>query len=172
MIRQATEKDIDAIAATYEELFDREDAEGTTTNWRRGDYPTRKVPEEFVPKGAMWVLEDEGRICASMLLNHAQGPGYDTADWEVPARDDQVLVIHTLVVSPSAARKGYGSQRLAFAEDWGRENGCVSCRIDTWIDNEPAKAFYLRHGYRISGSAHVLHWGVIDEEQVFLEKKL
>jgi ribosomal protein S18 acetylase RimI-like enzyme len=172
MIRQAQVSDIDAIAATYKELFDYEDKNGSTTNWRRESYPTKEVPQHYVQLGQMFVFEKDMAILASMLLNHQQGPGYESAAWSYPAKTDEVLVIHTLVVTPSTSHSGLGSQMLDFAEHWGTNHGCRSIRIDTWIDNKPAKAFYLHHGFHIVGKAHVLHWGVIDEDQIFLEKLL
>lgn len=171
-IRRATTDDIDAIAATYDELLDFEVEHGSVTNWKAGLYPTRKVPELGVSKDQMWVLEEDGHVVASMMLNGQQGPGYDEVPWKYEAADDQVLVIHTLVVPPSASRHGYGLQMLDFALQQGREHGKTVCRIDTWVNNEPAKALYLHHGFRISGTVHVMHWGVIDENQVLLECRL
>lgn len=171
MIRLATAEDIDAIEASYKELLAYEREHGSNTNWDE-NYPTRKVPEMAVPKGQMFVLEEGGQICASMMLNGNPGAGYDEVEWRFPATPDEVLVIHTLVVPPSQARHGYGLKMLDFAKRYGREHGKRVLRIDTWIDNEPAKALYLRNGFAIVGTVHVLHWGVIDEDQVLLDCKL
>ena len=171
MIRHATAADIDAIEQTYIELRAREKRVGSTTNWDE-NYPTRVVPEMAVPKGWAYVLEEGGVVRASMLLNGEQGPGYDEVAWNVEATDDEVLVIHTLVVPPTEARHGYGKQMLDFALEWGREHGKTTCRIDTWVGNAPARDFYARNGFAETGVIHVLHWGVIEEDQVLLDIKL
>ena len=63
MIRKATEKDIDEVAKGYEELFDYEDKNGSTTNWVRGVYPTRETAKKGFDAGTLYVLEENGKIC-------------------------------------------------------------------------------------------------------------
>ncbi len=64
MIRKAVESDINAIADTYNELLTYEEKHGSNTNWKLGVYPTIKVPQEKIPTGTMYVLDEEGEICA------------------------------------------------------------------------------------------------------------
>lgn len=173
-IRLATPEDRKAILGTYEELFAHEREVGSTTNWREGLYPSERVPDTAIPAGQMYVLDDAGVIRASMMLNTDEGPGYGEVEWVYPANAaaGEVLVIHTLVVAPSSARRGLGKLMLDFALNHGRELGCKVCRIDTWVGNEPALRFYERNGFRRAGVIHALHWGVIDEDQVLLERRL
>ena len=76
MIRQAEEKDIPAIAETYTALLTWEKEHGGQSNWVLDVYPTAAVPGEKVPRGEMFVLEEDGEICASMVLNQEQLPEY------------------------------------------------------------------------------------------------
>lgn len=173
-IRLATSCDCEAILKTYQELFAQERKFGSTTNWREGLYPSERVPDVAIPARQMYVMDDDGIVRASMMLNTTEGPGYDEVAWLYPADPaaGEVLVIHTLVVAPSSARRGLGQQMLDYALDHGRGIGCKVCRIDTWVGNEPALRFYGRNGFRRAGVIHALHWGVIDEDQVLLERKL
>ena len=43
MIRKATEKDIKAIAAIYEDIHTEEEKGNLTIGWQRGVYPTEKA---------------------------------------------------------------------------------------------------------------------------------
>lgn len=169
MIRQATACDIEPIAQTYVELLTHEQATQSHSNWQLGIYPTEKVPQEKIPTGTMYVLEDQGQVCASMVLNHDQAPEYANIPWQYPALDTQVLVIHTLCVPPSQAGHGYASQMVAFAKEQAKKRGCSVIRIDTFAGNAPATTLYQKHGFSISGYDHILLQGVIPEEQVFLE---
>ena len=72
MIRLARKEDIQSIADTYTALLTYEETHGGSSNWKLGVYPTIKVPESKVPLEEMYVLEDGGTICASMVLNHDQ----------------------------------------------------------------------------------------------------
>ncbi len=172
MIRQATYADIPAIAETYRALLTYEERHGSTSNWKLGVYPTIAVPENKVPTGTMYVLEEAGEICASMVLNHDQAEEYASVDWQYPGDNDQVLVIHTLCIPPEKAGHGYGSRMVEYAQQMPAETDCTAVRIDTYAYNEPAKKLYCKHGFRIAGSGISLLQGLIEEKQVFLEWKV
>ena len=140
MIRKAEKKDIPAIAETYTALLTWEKEHGGQSNWVLDVYPTAAVPGEKVPRGEMFVLEEDGEICASMVLNQEQLPEYAGIPWAYAADPEHVLVIHTLI------------------------------RIDTYAHNERAKALYLKNGFRLAGYADSLFMGVIPEELAFLER--
>ncbi|MBQ6811274.1 MAG: GNAT family N-acetyltransferase [Firmicutes bacterium] len=172
MIRKATPKDIDAIEALYNELFTYEETTKNWSNWQRGIYPTRATAEKTVDLGTMYVLEETGMICASMILNDLQGDFYKEIPWQYPAKDDEVAVIHTLCVSPSQSGKGYASQMLTFAKEQAKERGCKVIRMDTYSGNDPAKALYQKKGFRIVGYIDTLLEGLIAEELAMLEIEL
>ena len=172
MIRQAEERDIRAIAETYTALLTWEKEHGGQSNWVLDVYPTRAVPEEKVPRGEMFVLEEDGEICASMVLNQEQLPEYAQIPWKNAADPGEVLVIHTLCVPPEKAGRGFGTRMIAFALSHARELECRVIRIDTYAHNERAKALYLKNGFHLAGYADSLFMGVIPEKLAFLEKNV
>lgn len=172
MIRKATEKDIDEVAKGYEELFDYEDKNGSTTNWVRDVYPTRETAKKGVDAGTLYVLEENGKICAHMILNDDRPPHYDAVAWEYPAKPNEIRVIHTLCVLPSMKGHGYATQMVNFAIDRARSEGCKALQIDTEIGNIPAQTLYKKAGFRLAGQKKVLHEGVLERTLVFLEYKL
>lgn len=115
MIRRAVERDIDAVERQYAEILDFEQEHGSRTNWKAGVYPTRAVAEQGVADGSLYVMEEDGSLCASMLLNHVQLDVYASIAWKYAAEPEKVLVIHTLCVPPSQAGKGIGSRMVRFA---------------------------------------------------------
>lgn len=169
MIRKAEKTDIAAIADTYTELLTYEQQHQNHSNWKPGVYPTIAVPERQVPTGAMYVLEENGEVCASMVLNHEQAEEYAEIDWQYPGDHETVLVIHTLCVPPSKSGHGYGRKMVEYAKAFAAETGCSAIRIDTFAHNEPAKKLYLQNGFRIAGYGRILLQGLIDEPQVYLE---
>ena len=72
MIRKATEHDIDAVERGSTELLTHEKDNGSTSNWVLGVYPTRSVAEDSCRAGTLSVMECDGGICASMILNQVQ----------------------------------------------------------------------------------------------------
>lgn len=172
MIRKATKSDIHAIEALYNELLTHEEQTKSWSNWQKGIYPTRATAEKTVEAGTMYVLEENNIICASMILNDLQGDFYKEIHWQFPAEPHEVRVIHTLCVAPSQSGKGYASQMITFAKEEAKAAGCKGIRMDTFSGNEPAKALYKKHGFRIAGYIDTLLEGLIAEELAMLEIKL
>lgn len=172
MIRRAVESDVDAVERHYAELFAYEKEHGSSTNWKEGVYPTRKVAERGVADKALYVLEEEGEVRASMLLNHVQLDMYDAVAWRYPAAPEKVLVIHTLCVPPSQAGKGAGTRMVRFAMEEAARRGCEVIRLDTWEHNGPAANLYRRLGFRDAGRVSGVFEGLIVETLIFLEKSV
>lgn len=170
MIRLAAAQDLDAVAAGYEAQFDWEDAHGVATNWVRGRYPTRATAADACAADTLWVLDEGGRLPASMILNSLQLDSYAGIPWQLAAAPQQVLVLHTLCVAPSAAGQGLGSRMVRFALARAAALGCVTLRLDTWGGNRRAQALYERLGFRLAGRAQTLFQGSIPEELVFYER--
>lgn len=172
MIRKAAAADIDAIVASYDELFAHEREHGSFTQWIQGVYPTRETAARGVERGDMYVLYEGEKLLASVILNSYQPPEYAGIPWLYPAPDDEVLVIHTLCVPPSAAGRGIGTRMVDFAAGVAFGSGKRVLRFDTNIKNIPAQNLYIKRGCRIAGSRRCLHEGVLDTELVYLEYRL
>ena len=165
IIRKARENDIDGVNATYTELFDYEDIHGSTTNWVRDQYPCRAVAEKALANGWLYVAEKDGRIVASMVVNHEQGEEYSRGDWLVDCPKEKSLVIHTLCVTPSEWGHGIAGSMVNYAINLAIKTGCETIRLDTEEHNAPADAMYLGMGFR--------HAGLVDAMfQGFLPRKL
>ena len=169
-IRKGTAADVPAVAAVYDALLQYEEAHGTTTGWQAGVYPTAVVAEGAAAQGTLFVLEEDGAVGAAMILNHVQAPEYAAAGWQYGALPEQVLVLHTLCISPRVARRGYGRAMVQYAEDWAVRTGCAVVRLDTWMHNRPARSLYEALGYRLAGSSPAKLNGLIPLELVFYEK--
>lgn len=135
MIRKATAADIDSVEQSYLQLLDHEALHGGHTNWVRDVYPTRATAEGALSEGTLFVLEEDGAVRGSMILNQTQLPEYAGIDWAYPAQ--QVLVIHTLCIPPAQAGRGYGRAMVRFALEEAARQGCQALRLDTYAGNEP-----------------------------------
>lgn len=185
-IRKATPEDIPAIAAIYDEIHDREAAGETTTGWLRDVYPVRKTAEDAVARGDMFVQEigsradgsksDGGqsgsRIVGTGIINQIQVDVYADGDWQYPAEDNEVMVLHTLIISRKTEERGLGKQFLDYYEAFALENGCRYLRLDTNARNKAARAFYKKHGYTEIGIVPTVFNGIPGVDLVLIEKKL
>ena len=172
MIRKATEKDIKAIAAIYEDIHTEEEAGNLTIGWERGIYPPESTAADSIAKGDMFVCERDGQVVAAAKLNKEQVDVYYGAPWEYPAEDDEIMVIHTLVVSPSVQPSGIGKEFVKFYEEYALENDCPYLRMDTNERNERARGFYKKIGYKEIGIVPCVFNGIDGVNLVLLEKKL
>lgn len=172
MIRKATAEDISAITAIYDEIHSREESGETTTGWLRDVYPVRKTAEDSVARGDMFVQEENGNIVGTGIINQIQVDVYADGDWQFPAPDSEVMVIHTLIISKKGGRKGLGWEFLRFYESYARKNGCRYLRLDTNARNTAARAFYKKHGYAEIGIVPTVFNGIPGVDLVLIEKKL
>ena len=169
-IRPAVAEDLDAIAETYSELFSYEQIHGSSSNWISGVYPTRAGAAASLEAGTLYVLTEGGQVRGSMILNQEQAPDYASIPWTIPAQPEQVMVVHTLCIPPSKARRGWGRAMVAFALETARARGCSVLRLDTAVVNHPAAALYEGMGFHRAGQAHVIHQGLIPEDLLFFEQ--
>ena len=172
MIRKAVWQDLDAIDRIYQEIHDAEEAGTMTIGWIRNVYPTRETASAALERDDIYVLEENGVILGSAIINQFQMESYQCAPWEHPVPDDQVCVLHTLVISPLENGKGYGRTFLSFYEEYARQHRLPELRLDTNARNTGARAMYRRHGYREVGTVPTVFNGIPDVQLVLLEKQI
>ena len=153
MIRKAILSDAAAIEKIYEEHFDHEEKHGACTVFKRGVYPTRAVAENAIAAGTMYVYETEEGILGSMILDKVQPIEYSSINWGCDCSDDQVMVIHLLMVCPSVSGRGIGSSLVSYAEGAARNDGCKALRLDTGGQNIPAVSLYTKCSFSIAARA-------------------
>ena len=171
-IRKASAGDIPGVVKIYEELLDAQDAGRRTIGWVRGVYPTAATAEAALARDDLFVLEEGGEILGAAVINRTQVDVYSGAPWAHDAPDEQVCVLHTLVISPRAAGRGCGRRFVAFYEDYARANGCPELRMDTNARNAAARGLYRKLGYREIAVVPTVFNGIPDVMLVLLEKHL
>lgn len=171
-IRLASEEDLDGIDAIYEKIHTLEEAGKMTVGWERGVYPTRETAREAVLAKDMYVAVVQGEIVASGRINQIQMPQYADIDWKKKVPDNEVCVLHTLVVDPDKSGKGYAKCFLQFYEELAEEEKCSALRIDTNERNRNARAMYQKAGYQERGVIPCAFNGIEGVNLLCLEKEL
>lgn len=172
-IRKAVLEDIPHIAAIYDHILTQEEQGRASIGWIRGVYPTEQTARASLEAGTLFVLERDGAVAAAAKLDQTQVPEYANAPWRHPdAPEDQVMVLHTLVVDPAFAGRGCGTQFVAFYEQYAREHGCPYLRMDTNAKNAAARRLYAGLGYWEAGIVPCVFNGIPNVQLVCLEKFL
>jgi len=172
IFRKAAAEDIPAIAKIYEDIHTEEESGRTSIGWIREVYPTKKTAEASLLRGDLFVAEDNGIIVGAAIINQLQVDVYEGAGWKFPAEDSEVMVLHTLVISPGVFGKGYGKAFVKFYEDYALSQNCPYLRMDTNARNTRARAMYGKLGYREIGIVPCIFNGIEGVQLVLLEKKL
>lgn len=171
-VRKAILADVPAIAEIYERIHDEEEKGLAAIGWIRGVYPTADTARAAIERGDLFVMEDEDKILAAAVINQIQVPEYVDAKWQYEAKDEEVMVLHALVVDPQVKRKGCGKAFVAFYEEYAKENGCPYLRIDTNERNQRARSLYASLGYKEVGIVGCVFNGIPDVHLVCLEKSI
>lgn len=173
IIRKAKAGDIDAIESIYNKIFSKEEESGkVTTGWERGIYSRRETAEAALKREDMFVMEDDGYIVGSGIINKEQVDVYEKAKWKFAAKDSEVMVLHTLAIDPDKSGMGYGKRFVDFYEDYAREKGCKYLRMDTNEKNKPARSLYKKLGFEEIDCLPCLFNGLEGVNLILFEKKL
>ncbi|QSX06637.1 GNAT family N-acetyltransferase [Sedimentibacter sp. zth1] len=172
MIRKARKNDINTVEKVYNDLFDYEEKNKNYSSWHRGIYPTRIVAENSLNEGTLFVGEEDGIIFGSVILNKIQAMEYKKINWKYIANEEEVLVIHTLCISPLFSRKGKGKEFMMFIENYAKEQNYKVIRLDTNEDNIPAASLYNKLGYRYAGIEEFYFMNKYKENLKCFEKEI
>ena len=172
MIRKAEYADLNAVERVYSKVHQAEEEGRTSTGWKRNIYPTRDTAEAAYGRGDLYVLEEEGQILGVGIINKIQVDVYSKAPWDHKVDDDKVCVLHTLVISPAAGRRGLGKEFIKYYEDYARDRGLYELRIDTNEINHVARSLYKKLGYKEITIVPTNFNGLGDINLVLLEKWL
>lgn len=174
IFRKATLDDVEAIGTIYDAIHTQEESGLTQIGWKRTVYPTRKTASEAIREhNDMFVeLDEAGDIVAAARINKIQVPEYSQATWEHDAPDEQVMVLHTLVVDPQKGGHGYGTKFVDYYESYALENACPYLRMDTNVKNARARQLYSRLGFKERGVIPCVFNGIEGVQLLCLEKCL
>lgn len=173
VIDKASVNDIDDIEKIYNMIHQQEEEGKLIIGWNKKIYPVRQTAVDALEKDSLFVMRIEDKVVASAIINQRQPVGYDSVDWNFPASEDKVGVLHTLVVHPSFINMGLGKVFVAFFEDYCRALNYEVVRLDTQVKNRVPFTLYPKLGYILAAIRDVPFQKLpITVELAMFEKKL
>lgn len=170
--RKATQQDIEALVKIYDDIHTAEEQGHSQIGWVRDVYPTKRTALDSLARNDLFVAELLGEIVGTAIINQTQVEEYNLGNWQYPAKENEVMVLHTLVISPTQAGKGYGKAFVSFYETYAKEHGCPFLRMDTNAKNQAARSLYQKLGYKEIGIVPCNFNGIEGISLVLLEKKV
>lgn len=113
-------------------------------------YPSKEIITEDIHEENLYVYRDENIIKGFVVLNEYEDKEYEELDWKY--NKGKHLVIHRLCVNPKYKGKGIATKLIEYADIYGRDNNYSAIRLDTFIDNKPARRLYEKKGYSVVGA--------------------
>jgi len=109
------------------------------------EYPSMSVVTDDIASDDHYVIEQEGIVIGTIVLDSNQDEQYNTVHWKT--RNDKVVVIHRLSVHPDWQGKGIGYQLCLFAEELALDRGYQVIRLDAYAGNPGSNHLYKKLGY-------------------------
>jgi ribosomal protein S18 acetylase RimI-like enzyme len=143
-IVKAEPKDENEIQALIDEVIKEMQGQGID-QWN-DIYPPRDIFGKDIEKGELFAAKEEGRIIGIIVLSKEQDEQYEAMEWD--DKDGKFFLIHRLAIHPGWLRKGIGNMLMDFAEEYAKENGFTSIRLDTYSGNPRSQEFFKRRGLK------------------------
>ncbi len=109
-------------------------------------YPSQQAFEKDIERDELFVLEKNNAIIGTMVITTLVDPEYIPMRWLTP--NTKNVYIHRLSVHPKEQGKGHAQSMMDFAENFAREHGFLSVRLDTFSQNKRNQRFYELRGYQ------------------------
>lgn len=148
-IIKASENQYSDVRAFYHSIIDSLKNYPYSLGWKKDIYPAPDFLMDSIRKGELYIaLDEEGKIIASMVINHECNDSYQKFQWPTEVQANEVTVIHALGVNLAYGKKGIGKKMVQFAIDTAKQNKQKVIRLDVLKGNLPAERLYKSIGFK------------------------
>ncbi|MCK0158798.1 GNAT family N-acetyltransferase [Cellulophaga sp. F20128] len=112
-------------------------------------YPSKEAFVYDIVRNELYVLEIAGSVVGTIVISTHMDSEYEAVEWLTQSENN--AYIHRLSVHPEHQGKGYAQKLMTFAENYAKEKGFVSIRLDTFSQNKRNQRFYELRGYKKLG---------------------
>ncbi|MDO4536840.1 MAG: GNAT family N-acetyltransferase [Coriobacteriales bacterium] len=148
----ATPADLDSIMELYFEAADAMEGTPHDCCWRRDGHPSPEFVGGLVATGSMLIAMEGDELIGAVGIDHDLGHDYGELAWLTCADDEQVAVLHLLVVKKAWRGRGLSRELLHVSLNEARARGMLTARLDATANNAPAIALYESEGFVIVGA--------------------
>ena len=171
-LKKVSIKDLDQIRALYWRLLDSSPKYGEILQWKKNIYPNEDDWNKYIVKGEMYLILKDRDAIGAVAVTNAQSKEYRKIYWKVNADDQEVGVVHLLMILPEY--QGDGAATAALDEiiklAAGKKKRAV--RLDAIGTNVPAQKLYEKYGFVNCGTAQEYYESTGKTEFVFYEYAL
>ena len=155
-IRIADPEDLDKLYEFYKEVILHQKEDQYSANWTLDVYPAREDLEGHLENDRYCIMEEDGEIIGAACVCYHEDEIYKDVKWTVPCKDDEVMVIHLLAVSPEYRGRGLSYELLKKIIEDGR-NTSKAIHLDVVKGNLPAFELYKKAGFHYIGEEEIFY---------------
>jgi GNAT superfamily N-acetyltransferase len=97
-------------------------------------YPAEAMIREDIDNGNAFGMFEDEKLIGYIVCDETCVSEYSSVLWKRPC--EKILMLHRLCVSPSYQNRGYATKLIEYAEQWARENGYGTIRLDVYEKNK------------------------------------
>lgn len=175
--RRAEPDETARAQAAYRAIIDHLAETTDFPHWHTENHPTADEVFDWVRSGHLFLAVTEvdtdadtdaatdadpaqaGAVAGVVVLDQNAVDSYAAARWSVDAAPQEVLVVHALGVVPAFLGTGVARFLLDASLRIARDQGCRTVRLDTYVENRPARRLYTRCGFTDLGLHTVRYEG-------------
>ena len=150
--RKASIEDAASVWEILQQAIRRRKSDGSK-QWQSG-YPNPETVKDDIQNGYCYVLTSDEKIIASTALIFNNEPTYDVIDGAWLSLGD-FLVIHRMAVADEVLGRGIASHFFELIEEFAKENGVFSIKVDTNFDNHAMLRILEKLNYIYCGEIQV-----------------
>jgi ribosomal protein S18 acetylase RimI-like enzyme len=142
--------DLNKIVEMY--IIARRDLkENDIHQWDYND-PSIQMLQKDIEAGNLYVARDGDRILGSVVLDENAEDEHEDIEWNV--EEGRAIYLHRLVVHLDYQGEGTGKLLMSFADQFAKDHGYSSIRLDAYKENDIARNLYEQFGYEKAGKVY------------------
>ncbi|MDD8048466.1 MAG: GNAT family N-acetyltransferase [Thomasclavelia sp.] len=157
------------IINLYEDIIVNTPTMNEYGRWKKDLYPTKEIIKEYLDNDSLYVVLDNNKIIAGVGLTMFQTEEYHNIKWDKELKDNEVLVVHILGISPKHQNQGLASTIIDDIKLVAKENKMKAIRLDALESNKPAHHVYLNNGFKYHGLQNLYACNVGDTNFYYFE---
>ena len=129
-------------------------------------YPTHEIIEQDIDNAHAFGFFQLDELRGYIVLNEEYSPEYNSLEWK--DKNGTALIVHRLSIKADCQGQGIAKQLMIFAEEYARNKGRSSIRLDAFLHNKAALSLYESLGYSKVGTVTFRKGEFYCYEKVFL----
>jgi len=147
----------DDIEKFYSGLIDSMEGSEFKPEWKMGVYPTEQLLKDAIREQTLFLAHLENSLVGVMIMNHNCEPEYKNVKWLTDAKENEVMIVHLLGVSPAYQGRGIAKQMVSSVIEKCGNDSLKAIRLDVLRKNTPAAKLYTSMGFKYIDSVKIFY---------------